>query len=195
MIDIGAAAQLMYATLSEHAQSAHNTKLGDPMGWYLRISHRVPDRIIALCDLDCNTIVVNKYHPLNQRKHLLDDTILHECAHALAGKQFSPTGRETYHGRVWKLWAKTLKISQYADVIISDEEANDICSWGPQLVISMPDVGEPQVVYSGDAPVENLRETGIAGVSAPLDTLWNISAVDYMHGKHRPKMLLQNRFL
>lgn len=95
--------ELCFYTLEKFASKASNVHFGEADLWTFEVED-VSRRVYGYCNLNARRIVLSKKHFDNGTKEGIEDTILHEVAHALAGFEF--TGKRLMvHGKLWKKWA------------------------------------------------------------------------------------------
>lgn len=101
-------------TLSKYANLADNNFFGTVDDWKFSIEDLTSLPAYGICNLYTREIKLCSVYCSVETWDDIEDTILHECAHALAGIEISPKGRRMGHGKLWKSWASLLGASPIA---------------------------------------------------------------------------------
>lgn len=99
--------KLAHETLRQYGPDADNADFGRSHDWLVSFGSLSPESM-GMTNLTYKRIVINIEHRYHVFDEVLRDTVLHEVAHALAGRSISKGGRRMFHGALWKKWAKRI---------------------------------------------------------------------------------------
>jgi len=93
-------------------------------GWKVLIG--VPRRLmdLGICSYDDRIIWMNQYHVESDRDETVEDTLIHEVAHVLAGIEINPDGKIISHGKRWKTIARTIGCYPFARKFVESSKWN-----------------------------------------------------------------------
>ena len=100
-----------YELLEAYGKYASNSSFGDPNTWVVGTFDN-KQRVLGCCNITHRKIEYNESFVNASDDDSVMDTIRHEVAHALAGIEYSRSGRMIAHGRTWKRYARMLGISE-----------------------------------------------------------------------------------
>ena len=100
--------KFMFLTLSKWENLAENASFGHFEDWKLTIEPSKNPNNMGCCYYGSRRINICPWVLEYCIEDDVIDTLLHECAHALAGDDISPKGRIMKHGVKFRKWARRL---------------------------------------------------------------------------------------
>lgn len=107
-IDSDTLNRLCIDALLTHQNQADNVEFGSASDWTCVIQDSASLRYMGRCCFESKQIIINVNHVQHTTDDELVDTLMHECAHALAGYHRGANGRWVIHGPLWRKWASRL---------------------------------------------------------------------------------------
>lgn len=169
---------IMDEVLTRFGPYADNMDCGHVSDWDLVFSDNI--KVLGLCNLSRRVITINSEYAARAPREAVRDTILHECAHALAGIEMSRNGRRMAHGKHWKMWARrvganpnatkcTSKLGEFGE----DIAANKI-SKPPKWVVVADRGDHLEKVSEAGRRMKDIGKKLVKGDRSTLGKLWMV---------------------
>lgn len=175
---------LIGVVLSRYATSTDNDRFGHVDGWGVQFKG-LGGTIMGTCNLTKHIITIDMDHDMHRDGDQLKDTVLHECAHALAGIEVSTTGRRMAHGRRWKRWASLLGASPTATQRPKDHAAAyaKMAATSKYQIVYLSEDGAVKPMSICNRRLKNIERRGFKSIPASRGRLWYIRTEDFIRYK------------
>lgn len=183
---------LMVETLEKYGSHASNKFFGKASDWTFRVENLNGDTL-GICNFRKKIIALDSNHFEKGTVEELTDTVLHECAHALAG--IVRTGKSVMvHGKLWKQWAVIVGAKPSALAVISYvTPAVERTHNYKYFIISV--VGDDIEVHSGcKRRLVRLSTRYYSDKEYTRGNLYHIKVEDYERFKDQPQTIRQLSF-
>lgn len=164
---------LVMETLETYQDEATNKDFGVASDWTVKVSYGNPN-ILGETYQNAKVIVISANHIEDDTLDEVVETILHECAHALAGRQFYRK-REISHGKKWRDMAVKVGAKPYATQERMEEATAKKYNFH---IISISDQGV-EVHCSCMRRLVGLEERSYPGKEYTIGNLYHIAVDDY----------------
>lgn len=182
--------RLFDIALSIYGEVASNPYFGHHSDWKFSIEDC--GYCYGLCDFGTKTIILNVKHFNAGNWNDIKDTILHECAHALAGIEISGT-RIIGHGKLWKSWASRLGARPKATATLKSTPLVDLYRGKKYYIVSIVD-GKVEVHSGSDRRLKNIEGRYFKHKPYTLKSLYHITTDDYHNANGNHELIAQKAF-
>lgn len=173
---------VMYQTLSRFHENATNKHFGYVGDWELKIVD--DNKFLGLCSYKEKIIYLNRWMVETCSDEQVLDTLRHECAHALAGVEYSKTGRCMGHGKLWKKWARLVGCDPRAKVsheklAEGSEKQFSKGNRGYKYYIVFKNGSSLEIVHKCKRRLKNLHGRQMKGRPETLGKLFHVECSKY----------------